>query len=97
MIAICVTFKIKPGLMEDFMPAMRVQATTSLRDEPGCHRFDIAAEADDENEVFLYELYADRDAFQTHMGSAHYAAFNAAVTDLIDDKKVSIYGAVTEA
>ncbi|MEL6748477.1 MAG: antibiotic biosynthesis monooxygenase [Pseudomonadota bacterium] len=39
----------------------------------------------------LYELYDDRAAFEAHLASAHYAAFDAATKDLIAAKTVTTY------
>ena len=91
MIAVCVTFDVKPESMTDFMPLMQAQATNSLTQEPECHRFDIGTQGDVETHVFLYELYTDRAAFDVHLASDHFKAFDAAVADMIAGKSVAIY------
>ena len=62
MYAVCVTFRLKPGTSETFMPLMLDQARNSLALEQECHRFDVCA-SDDGQTVFLYELYTDAAAF----------------------------------
>ena len=57
MLAVCVTFDIKPSRIGSFMPLMIAQAETSLQDEPGCHRFDVCTDPDQSGRVFLYEIY----------------------------------------
>lgn len=87
---VCVTFDIHPGKMAEFLPLMHAQAHNSLTREPGCHRFDVCT-ADNGRAVFLYELYTDKDAFQEHLASAHFKAFDAATADLIAAKTVQTY------
>jgi len=41
MYAVCVTFKIRPGQMDQFLPQMVENARTSRALEPGCQQFDI--------------------------------------------------------
>jgi quinol monooxygenase YgiN len=77
-----------------FLPLMRDNAATSLRDETGCHLFDIATDPGRPDEVFLYELYTDAEAFRLHLLSAHFAAFDAAVSDMIAQKDVRTYAEV---
>jgi len=95
MIAVCVTFDIEPGQMDAFLPLMHAQATNSLVGEPGCHRFDVCTDGEIAARVFLYELYADRAAFDAHLSTDHFKAFDAAVKDMITAKQVSIFDTVT--
>ncbi|MEP3686318.1 MULTISPECIES: putative quinol monooxygenase [Sulfitobacter] len=94
MFAICVTFRIATGQMEDFMPLMLDNADTSKKREPGCHRFDVLTDADRPDEVFLYELYTDSAAFDAHCDSAHFKAFSAATADMVVSKDVTSWSTV---
>ncbi len=88
MFAVCVKFTVKPGLMPDFMPLMRQQARDSAMREPGCRRFDICSGGDAPETVFLYEIYDDAAAFQDHLDSAHFKAFDSAISALVAAKSV---------
>ncbi|MEO0484549.1 MAG: putative quinol monooxygenase [Pseudomonadota bacterium] len=94
MYAVVVTFKIDPSAAAAFEPLMRANAATSLADEPLCHRFDVCTDPARPGEVFLYELYADAAAFQVHLDSPHFQAFDAATRDMILDKDVRTYAQV---
>lgn len=87
---VCVTFKIREGGMPDFLQMMKGQATTSLAKEPDCHRFDICLGGDGQS-VFLYELYTDAEAFEFHLGSAHYRDFDQETAALVTQKEVSTF------
>jgi len=95
MYAVCVTFRVKPGQMVEFMPAMQGNAATSLAEEVGCHRFDVLSDTDKPDLVFLYELYADRAAFDAHRASPHFQTFDATTAHLIADKEVTTWDHVT--
>ncbi|MCY4336965.1 MAG: putative quinol monooxygenase [Litoreibacter sp.] len=96
MYAVTVTFTIKEGQMGSFMPLMLQNARLSQAREPECHQFDVCTETDRPNEVFLYELYSNADAFQDHLKSAHFRSFDAEVTDMIATKQVCLYAQVVQ-
>jgi quinol monooxygenase YgiN len=73
MYAIFVTIKIKPGFTEKFTEATLGDAQGSVRDEPGCLRFDMHQSTTDPNTFHLYEVYENPDAHLTAQKSApHY-------------------------
>lgn len=94
MYAIVVTFEIKEDRIGAFMPAMLQNAQTSLSEEPGCRRFDVCTDPGRPTEIFLYELYTDRAAFEAHLASDHFAAFDVQVADMIAKKDVRTYAEV---
>lgn len=94
MYAVVVTFEVMSGEMEAFLPAMIRNARTSLEEETGCHRFDVCTDPDRPNEVFLYELYTDRAAFDAHLASAHFKEFDAQVGAMVVRKDVRTYAQV---
>lgn len=94
MFAVVVLFRIREGEMASFLPAMRENARVSLAEEEGCHRFDVCTDAGRPDEVFLYELYTDRAAFDAHLASPHFRAFDSQVARMVADKEVRTYGEV---
>lgn len=90
MFAVCVTFTIKPGAMPEFLPMMFDQARRSLEIEPDCHQFDICV-SEEENAVFLYEIYTDAQAFQTHRELDHTRTFEKVSPAYFDEKIVRTY------
>ena len=95
MFAVVVTFQIKPGAMDAFLPLMAANARTSLAQEPDCHRFDVCTDSARPDEVFLFELYSGRAAFDAHLASAHFLAFDADLAGMIAAKTVQTYDQVT--
>ena len=45
---------------------------TSTRAGPGCLLYQAHRSPDDPNVLFLYEQYADADAYQAHVDSDHF-------------------------
>ncbi len=93
---IVVDFKIKPGRMADFRTLIDDNARASVRDEPGCSRFDVCAKRKDADRVLLYEIYDDRAAFDAHLKTKHFGVFNEASASLVADKTVAEYDLVVE-
>ncbi|WP_412554078.1 putative quinol monooxygenase [Shimia sp. MIT1388] len=91
MYAVCVTFKIHPKQMEDFLPLMIANARTSRAEEAGCQMFDVCVRDD---EVLLYEIYDDRAAFELHLASAHFKTFDASVAHMVVSKQVALFDEV---
>ena len=76
------------GDREAFMRLMTPNAAASLRDEPGCHQFDVCLDSTDDSRIFLYEVYEDDAAFAAHLASPHYAAFDTQSAGMILRKDV---------
>ena len=53
MISIFVTIQIKDGFVEQFKEASLGDSQGSVRDEPGCFRFDILQNSEDSNKFLI--------------------------------------------
>ncbi|MDW4499167.1 putative quinol monooxygenase [Sulfitobacter sp. D35] len=94
MFAVTVTFEIVSDQIDAFLPLMKRQAETSLSEEEGCVTFDICRDGARPDVVFLYEIYADKAAFDSHLASAHFQEFDAAVRDLVTGKTIVCFDEV---
>ncbi|MPY56166.1 putative quinol monooxygenase [Streptomyces spongiae] len=84
MFALIVSLHVQPGKREEFLRVMTANAEASLRDEPGCLRFDVVEQHDADNRFLLYEVYQDEQAFyEDHRGSEHYARWREQMPHLI--------------
>lgn len=82
MLAIFVKARIKPEQRPRFLQAIEVDALGSERDEPGCLRFNVLQDAQDENVYYFYEVYKDEAALEAHRAAPHYAVWRAAADSL---------------
>ncbi|WP_417418831.1 putative quinol monooxygenase [Hoeflea sp.] len=94
MFAVVVTFKIKAGMIDKFMPLMLENARASLRDEPGCHQFDVCTDEAQPDSVFLYELYSDLAAFEAHQQTPHFQQFGKTGGPMVEAKDVRTFAQV---
>jgi quinol monooxygenase YgiN len=76
-----VTIDIKPEKVPEFLDAMQADALGSVTREPGCLRFDIIQDQQNPARIYLYEVYADRAAFDAHLQAPHFLTWQAAVKD----------------
>jgi len=78
---IIVPIQIKAGYKDQFIKGLIENARGSVNDEPGCLRFDVIQDANDPNRIWLYEVYKDEAAFQTHTQAPHFIKFRDASAD----------------
>ena len=95
MFAVTVTFVLKPGCRDSFLPLMVENAKASRDREMGCRQFDVCHN-DDGRTVFLYEIYDNEAAFQEHLKSDHFLAFEAAVDTMIETKAIQQFERVIQ-
>ena len=90
MLAVCVDFEVDPASLDAFLPLMQKNAAESLANETGCRQFDITQDPQNPTKIFLYELYDDAAAFETHKQARHYLEFNDATRWMITAKSVRL-------
>ena len=88
MYVVTVLFEVEPNSAESFLIRVRQQADDSMTHEAGCHRFDVCTDPGRPERVFLYEIYGDRAAYDDHLASDHFKAFDAEVTPVTRAKHV---------
>jgi quinol monooxygenase YgiN len=84
MFAIFVTVNVKPGMRDAFVKAVLGDAQGSVRDEPGCFRFDVLLDEADPNRLYFYEVYRDQAALEKHRTMPHYTKWRETVKDWFD-------------
>ncbi len=87
MFGLTVAFRLHPGTATRFLPLVRANAAASFA-EPGCLRFDVLVPEDGRDAVFLHEIYTDAAAFDLHLATPHFAAFDAATRAMVAAKDV---------
>jgi autoinducer 2-degrading protein len=83
MVANFITVKIKPELRERFLAAIEDDATSSVRDEPGCLRFEVLQDVSDPDTYHFFEVYQDEAAVQAHRNTPHFARWNQASQEVL--------------
>ncbi|MEM6677949.1 MAG: putative quinol monooxygenase [Pseudomonadota bacterium] len=91
MFCVTVRFRTLPEQADRFLRRIRQQAQDSLALEPGCSCFEVWADTARPGEVHLHEIYDDRAAFDAHLESAHFKAFDAEMAALVQEKVVETW------
>jgi autoinducer 2-degrading protein len=78
-----VKVRVKPDQRQRFLDAIEVDALGSERDEPGCLRFNVLQDLQDENVYYFYEVYKDEAALEAHRKMPHYETWRG-VADTLD-------------
>ncbi|MCJ9728600.1 putative quinol monooxygenase [Bradyrhizobium sp. PRIMUS42] len=90
---VTVSFSIKTEYRTDFRRAVSKNAADSLKFEPGCRLFEVC-EANEGSEIFLYELYDHKAAFDAHLATEHFRSFDRIVSSWVIDKRVTTYAKI---
>ena len=91
MYVVTVEFVVRPEEAARFRAAIVANARTSRAAEPGCLQFDVCGAPGDPAIIFLYEVYFDRAAFDAHLASPHFRAFDAAAGQWVVRKAVRTF------
>jgi autoinducer 2-degrading protein len=78
-----VSLQVQPEKRERFLAAIAANAAASVRDEPGCLRFDVMEDAQRPNHFFFYEIYRNPEAFAAHKAAAHFAAWRQVADECV--------------
>lgn len=81
-----VKLKLTPGSADTFIPLILENQRQSLANEPGCLRFDVYRDNEEDDTWGFVEEYVDEDAFKAHQASDHFAAYYAQAKDLMVDR-----------
>ena len=71
MYALIASIDVKAEFRDRFIEESKLDAQGSVRDEPGCSRFDIIQDPENPNRLWLYEVYFNEDGFKAHGQTPH--------------------------
>lgn len=74
-IVLVVELDMKPGQRDAYLARARQHRENVLKNEPGCHRFDLIVPAEDPDKMFLIEVYADQAALDHHLNTPYMKAY----------------------
>lgn len=83
MYTLIVSLQVDPEKRDLFLAAIAHNAAASVRDEPGCLRFDVMEDVQRPNQFYFYEVYRDAAAFGEHKASPHFAEWRQAAQECV--------------
>ena len=84
MYIILAPLQVKGEYKDQFVKAMLDDAKSSVNNEPGCLRFDVIQDAKEANRIWVYEVYEDEEAFQSHLNSPHFFKWRETTKDWLE-------------
>ncbi len=82
-----VDLDIMPSEMAKFIEAVKENGEFAVK-EPGCREFNITVLANNPNHVFLYEVYDNQAALDTHRAGEHFKKFQATTANMVSGRNV---------
>ena len=90
MYILMVRLKIKVDKVEEFIKASIGDGEGSVRNEPGCRRFDIIQDGTDPTKFAFCEVYNDKAGFEAHTKYPHFEKWRDSTSDMFEtDPEVS--------
>ena len=72
---------VQPDKVDAFIAAVTLDGLGSTSQEPGCLRFDVYQNINKPSELYLYEVYVNKTAFEYHTKTPHIATWRETVKD----------------
>ena len=74
--------------LEQYKAAVHEQIETAIRVEAGVLVFYAVADKDSPTHVRVFEIYADKDAYQSHLQSAHFKKYKTTTEKMVRSLKL---------
>ena len=89
-----VHLQAKPDQVDQFMEMALENAAAARSNEPGCQQFDVLVDPDDRTKIAFYEVYDDKQAFETHLETAHFKKYFENAIPLLAERERRFFNRV---
>jgi quinol monooxygenase YgiN len=80
--------EIDPAQLEAYKAAVKEQIEAAVRLEPDVLALYSVADKDNPALVFVFEMYADLDAYKAYLDTAHFKKYKVATQDMVKSLKL---------
>ena len=80
--------EVDPVQLEVYKAAAKEIVEDSVRLEPGVLALYSVSDKNNPTHVTVFEIYADNDAYKTHLETAHFKKYKAATQDMVISLKL---------
>jgi len=80
--------EIDPSQIEPYRAAVQEQIEAAVRLEPGVLALYSVADKENPSHVFVFEMYADVDAYKSHLETAHFKKYKASTQNMVKSLKL---------
>jgi len=75
--------QIDPAQLENYKAALKEHAETAVRLEPGVLTLYAVAEKNNPTHITVFEIYANAQAYQAHLQTAHFKKYKSITKDMV--------------
>jgi quinol monooxygenase YgiN len=75
--------QVDPAQLDGYNAALKEQMTTAVKVEPGVLTYYAVADKATPSHITILEIYADTAAYQSHIQTAHFKKYKAAVQNMV--------------
>jgi len=75
--------KVDPLQLEKYNAALKEQMTTAVRVETGVLTYYAVADKSDPTSITILEIYADTEAYKSHIETTHFKKYKETVKDMV--------------
>ena len=79
---------IDPTQLESYKAALKEEIDASVRAEPGVLALYAVAEKDNPTKIRVFEIYANQEAYEAHLETAHFKKYKAVTQDMVKSLKL---------
>ena len=80
--------EIDPSQIEPYRAAVKEQIEAAVRLEPGVLALYAVADKENRSRVFVFEIYANADAYKSHLETAHFKKYKSTTQDMVKSLKL---------
>jgi len=80
--------EIDPTQIEPYRAAAKEQIEAAVRLEPGVLALYSVADKENPSRVWVFEMYADVDAYKSHLETAHFQKYKTITQDMVKSLKL---------
>jgi quinol monooxygenase YgiN len=79
---------IDPTQLESYKAALKEEIDASIRAEPGVLALCAVAEKDNPTKIRIFEIYANQEAYEAHLETAHFKKYKATTEKMVKSLKL---------
>ena len=80
---------VDPAQLDGYKAAATEEIEASVRVEPGVLALYAVAAEDDPAHIFVFEMYADQEAYKAHLETPHFKKYKAATQHMVKSLKLT--------
>jgi quinol monooxygenase YgiN len=89
--------KVDSSQLDQYNSALKEQMTTAVRMEPGVLTYYAVADKKDPSQITILEIYADTDAYKSHIETAHFKKYKETVKNMVKSLEITDVNLIASA